>query len=353
MEEDYKTDVVLKSEKEEYEKFIKEQENCDFQQCRAWAKLKECWENEIIIIKDNNKNILATMSILIRKIPILGNLMYVPRGPIGNIEDEEILTEITKEMKKIAKKYKAFVVIIEPNIEKSNKNFTQMVQKLGFKVNSNAIKFDQEIQARHNFRLNLENKTEEKIFQNFSSKTRYNIRLATKKGVIIKEKRKDGLDEFYELMEETGRRDDFRIRSREYFERILDEFKQEVKIYIAYYNEKPIATIMPILYGNKMWYLYGASGNEHRNLMPNYLLQWEMIKIAIKNKCKIYDFRGVSVEKKENDGLYRFKKSFGGDFVELIGEVYMEFSPIRYKLFKIGKKIFCNLRYFVYKLENK
>lgn len=281
-----------------YEEFIKKEELCDFQQSREWAKVKEFWKNEIVIVKDENKNIIASMSILIRKLPIFGNIMYVPRGPIGNIYNEEVLLKLTNKIRKVARKYKAFVIIIEPNVKKENEEFANLVKKLGYKINSKAVKFEQEIQARHNFRLNLENKTEEEIFKNFSSKTRYNVRLAIKKGVVVQEKNEEGIEEFYELMKETGRRDNFRTRPKEYFEKILKEFPYQTKIYIAYYENEPISAIMPIIYGRKMWYLYGASSNKHRNLMSTYLLQWEMIKLAIKNNCKVYDFRGVSVEKR-------------------------------------------------------
>ncbi len=260
---------------ESYEEFIKKEDLCDFQQSREWAKVKEFWKNEIVIVEDENKSIIASMSILIRKLPIFGNIM-----------------------KEVAKKYKAFVIIIEPNVKKENKEFSSLVKKLGYKINSKAIKFDQEIQARHNFRLNLEDKTEDEIFKNFASKTRYNVRLSGKKGVIVEEKNEEGIDEFYELMKETGKRDNFRTRPKEYFEKILKEFPYQTKIYIAYYENEPISAIMPIIYGNKMWYLYGASSNKHRNLMSTYLLQWEMIKLAIKNNCKVYDFRGVSIEKR-------------------------------------------------------
>lgn len=84
-----------------------------------------------------------------------------------------------------------------------------------------------------------------------------------------------------------------------------------MKVLLAYYDGKPISGVIPIFYGNKTWYLYGASSNEHRNLMPNYLLQWEMIKLAISRHDDIYDFRGVSGVVDENHpqyGLYRFKK---------------------------------------------
>ncbi len=210
---------------EKYEEFIKEQDLCDFQQSIKWANVKEFWKNEIIIIHDEQKYIIATASILIRKVPLFGSLMYVPRGPIGNIEKEETLVKLTQEIRKIAKRYKAFVIIIEPNIKKENLQFQKLAKKLGYHINSKAVKFEQEIQARHNFRLNLENKTEEEVYESFSSKTRYNIRLASKREVIIKQKGKEGIPEFFELMKQTGIRDHFRIRPKEYFEKIFKEFR--------------------------------------------------------------------------------------------------------------------------------
>lgn len=276
---------------EAYEKFIQNHDLCDFQQSMRWGSVKEYWTNEVIALQNSKGDIWASMSILIRKVPLFGNLMYVPRGPIGDVHNEAILQELTIQLRKLARKYKAFVVILEPNVKKEDKEFAKLAKKLGYQIYSEAVNFHQEIQARHNFRLRIENKTEEELFQNFSSKTRYNVRLAMKKGVTVKERKEEGLDEFYKLMQATGKRDHFRIRPKEYFQTILREFPEEASIYIAYYQEEPIAGIMPICYGNKMWYLYGASGNEHRNCMATYLLQWEMIKIAKSHHCKTYDFR--------------------------------------------------------------
>ena len=79
---------------------------------------------------------------------------------------------------------------------------------------------------------------------------------------------------------------------------------EHMKVLMAYHDGQPISGVIPIFYGNKTWYLYGASSNQHRNLMPNYLLQWEMIKMAIARKDDIYDFRGVSGVVDENHPQY-------------------------------------------------
>ena len=133
------------------------------------------------------------------------------------------------------------------------------------------------------------------------------------------------------------------IRPLEYFEKMYDELGEHMKLMMAYTEEgEPISGIIDIMYGNKIWYLYGASSNEHRNLMPNYLLQWEMVKYAIQNKKDVYDFRGVSGivdESHPQYGLYRFKKGFGAEFTEFIGELYIPFKPIVYWVYKIADKL--------------
>jgi superfamily II DNA or RNA helicase len=111
-----------------------------------------------------------------------------------------------------------------------------------------------------------------------------------------------------------------------------------------------------ILYGDKVWYLYGASSNEHRNLMPNYLLQWNMMQWAIENNCRVYDFRGVSGDISEDNphyGLYRFKKGFNGEFTEFIGEMSIVYRPAMMQLAKTGEKAFRTMNRVRFKLQNR
>ena len=199
------------------------------------------------------------------------------------------------------------------------------------------------------FRLDIKDKTEEEVMAGFHQKWRYNIRLAGRKGVVIKEGTREDLKDFHKIMIETGNRDGFITRPLEYFEKMYDNMVPggHMKLLMAYYEDKPISGVIPIFYGNKTWYLYGASSNQHRNLMPNYLLQWEMIKMAIARHDDIYDFRGVSGVVDENHpqyGLYRFKKGFGATFTEFVGEVYIPFKPFTYSLYKFSEKTFRNLR---------
>lgn len=349
--------VTDEKSKQEYKEFLEKHERCNFQQSPEWARVKSSWKNEIVLAEDENGKIVGSLSILIRKIPIFGNIMYSSRGPVCDIHDEKVLRELTEGAKELAKKYNAIVLKIEPDIESKDTEFRNIVEKIGYKIKDDAKNFREEIQPRYVFRLNIKDKTEDEIFAGFHQKTRYNIRLATKKGVTIKEGTREDLKDFHRIMVETGARDGFIIRSLEYFEKMYDELAPDhMKLLMAYYDGKPISGVIPIMYGNKTWYLYGASSNEHRNLMPNYLLQWEMIKMAIARKSDIYDLRGVSGVVDENHpqyGLYRFKKGFGAEFTEFIGEIYIPFKPLKYNLYKFSEKTFRQLRGLKTKFKKK
>ena len=334
-----------KTDEEEYTKFLENHERCNFQQSLEWAKVKTSWKSEVILAEDSDKKIIGSLMVWIRKIPFFGNIMYSARGPVCDIHNMEVLQQLAEGAKELAKKYDAIVLRIEPDIKSDDEEFKNIMLQLGFLIKDDAKNFRDEIQPRYVFRLNTKGKTEDEIFKAFHQKTRYNVRLATKKGVTVKDGTREDLKDFHKIMITTGIRDGFITRPLEYFEKMYDELGPEhMKILMAYYNGEPISGVIPIMYGNKTWYLYGASSNEHRNLMPNYLLQWEMIKIALNRKSDIYDFRGVPGIADDSNGLYRFKKGFGAEYTEFVGEVYMPFKPLMYKSYKTSEKVFRNLR---------
>ena len=327
----------------EYQEFLEKHEKGHYAQSLEWAKIKNEWQNEVIIIRDNQGNIKGSMSILIRKLPYINqSLMYSPRGPVCDIDDEETFKKLIEEADILAKKYKSFMLKMDPDILASNQTFKNMAKKYGFKVEEKIKDVNTLLQPRYVFRLDLKGKTEEEVFNSFHSKTRYNIRLATRKGVKLREGTKCDLDEFQKILETTGSRDGFYIRKKEYFEKFFDSFDEKhLKLVFAEYENKPISCVLNIFYGNKEWYLYGGSLNEHRNLMSTYLLQWEMIKQAIERNMDCYDFRGVCAtdETHYNEGLYRFKKGFNADFVEFM-DMHKIYNPVIYFLFeKCGYKL--------------
>lgn len=337
--------LETKVDEAEYTRFLENHERCNFQQSLEWARVKTSWKREVILAEDSSKKIIGSLMVWIRKIPFFGNIMYSARGPICDIHNVDVLKQLTDGAKVLAKKYNAIVLRIEPDIESSDTRFKDIMFGLGYLIKDDAKNFRDEIQPRYVFRLDIKDKNEDEIFKEIHQKTRYNIRLATKKGVTIKDGNKEDLKDFHKIMVTTGIRDGFITRPLEYFEKMYDELGSEhMKILMAYYDGKPISGVIPIMYGNKTWYLYGASSNEHRNLMPNYLLQWEMIKIALNRKSDMYDLRGVPGIADNSNGLYRFKKGFNAKYTEFVGEIYMPFKPLVYNIYRFSEKAFRTLR---------
>ena len=127
----------------------------------------------------------------------------------------------------------------------------------------------------------------------------------------------------------------------------MDELGDHARLYMAYYEGEPVGGAVCLHWGDKVWYAYGASSNKHRDAMPNYLVQWEMIQWATALGCRIYDFRGVSGDLDETKpvyGLYRFKKGFNGEFTEFLGELTLVTKPLMHFLLSRALKMYTRLR---------
>ncbi len=122
--------ILEEKDKEAYTKFLEEHKRCNFQQSLEWGRVKSFWKNEVVLAKDSHQNIIGSISILVRKIPIFGYLMYASRGPVCDIHNVEVLTQLTQGIKELAKKYKAMVIKIEPDIKSDDKEFRKIVETL-------------------------------------------------------------------------------------------------------------------------------------------------------------------------------------------------------------------------------
>jgi len=331
----------------EYEEFVMSHPKGHFMQSRDWGYVKDNWTWEGIISRGADGKIRGAMAVLIRKLPVVPlTLMYAGRAPVCDIHDKEVLAELTEGAKKLAKKYRSYELKIDPDVVSSDEEFVNIMHELGYNSSDSGKDFDA-VQPRYVFRLNVEGKTEEEMLNFFHSKTRYNIRLAERKGVEVKLCGKEMTEKFAEIMLETGLRDGFVVRKAPYFNKILDKLGENARLYMAFHEGEAIAGTLAIYYGDKVWYLYGASSNESRNVMPNYLLQWNMIQWSLEKKCRIYDFRGVSGDISEDNplyGLYRFKKGFNGDFTEFVAEMNYIFSKPIYASVNYAQRVYRKLR---------
>lgn len=339
--------ILNKENKEEvkkYKEFVDNFSSTSLMQSMNWADVKKGWESEYVYLEEDGKIVMA-MSLVIRKIIGSKSMIYAPRGPVGDVYDIQKVKKITEEVDKIAKKYNAFVFRFDPERYYDEK-LEEMYVKEGYKVRNRKFGKNELIQPRYNMILNISGKTEEEVFKGYSEKTRYNVRVAKRKGVTVRYSRDvEDLKTFYNLYVVTGIRDKIASRPYDYFERMLNTFDENhMRIYIAEFESEALSAAIAINYGKKTFYLYGASSNEKRNLMPNYLMQQEMIEWAIETGCDLYDFGGVFILDKSN-GLYKFKEGFCRQegVTEFIGEIDKVYNRFWYfaftKLVPIYQKI--------------
>lgn len=325
-----------KKEVEKYKKYIDNSDFARLTQAIEWGDVKPGWKKEVVYIEDNGQ-ITASMLLLIQSMKIGGyNMMYAPRGPVCDISDIDTVNKLLKEAEPLAKKYKACMVKFDYPAE-----YTDELNKLylsnGFKTSGKNPDHDELIQPVHEAVLELNGKTYDELMKGFAEKTRYNIRLSGRKGVEVNYfHSKEALKIFYELYEITTKRDKIGRRAFEYFENMLNAYdEQHLRIYIASHEGQNLSAAIAIKYGPEMFYLYGASSNEKRNLMPNYAMQSEMIKWAIEKNCKLYNFGGILHLDKDN-GLYKFKIGFCKEegITNYIGEIDKVYNKPMYMMYR-------------------
>lgn len=320
----------------EYEHFAKKHPNGSIMQSVGWHNVKNNWGHEVVVSRDDSGKIIGGASVLVQKIPMLRTaLLYCPRGPVCDYNNFAVMRDLKAGVDRLAKKYDAYSFKMDPDILDSEDTLISKLMGMGFSRFKGGDGFET-IQARFNYRLHLMDRTEEELFANLTQKTRYNTRIAMKKGVEIRVVGEEYLDDFMRIMQTTGERDSFSVRPRSYFARMLQSLGEHCRLYMAFYQGQPVSGAITTNYAGKTCYIYGASDNVHRNVMPNYLIQWEMIRWAVETGCSVYDFQGVSgnIEDESNPlyGLYRFKKGFNGTLEELAGEFDYLYRPKTAKL---------------------
>ena len=334
----YTTRIINIKEKARYNTFVQDHPKGHFLQTWEWGEVKRGmgWQPLPLVLEEDG-NIIASLLILKKRLPLPGMnkcIFYAPRGPVVDIASEELCQALFSGAERVAKDHGAVFLKIDPDVPTSNSEFKNILQNCKFQKNETGLDFAG-VQPAFVFQLDI-SPSAVKLLENMHSKTRYNIRLAKKKGVIIKEAQgKEDLAAFYAILQETSERDKFLIRGYEYFEMIWDQMVENgmAKVFLAEFQGRVVSATLALILGKKTWYLYGASSNDYRNVMPNYLIQWEMIRWAQEQGCKIYDFRGVSGDLDEANplyGLYRFKKGFNGDLVEFVGDWDRVYSPALY-----------------------
>lgn len=303
----------------------------------------------------------ATAQILFRRLPLGLSLAYIPKGPVVDWANLAQCCALFSIIHTEAKKRRAILLKVEPTValgathlqsfdhtqDKSASHLDSEVAKaaINFLTQAGFTPADT-IQPRTSLVIDL-NGDEAAILAAMKQKTRYNIRLAEKKGVTVRQGSAADVATFHQLALVTAARDGFGVHSLDYYQAAYTLFSpHHCALLIAEFAKEPLAALMAFSQGQAAYYFYGASANEGRQLMPAYLLQWEAIRWAKSQGCTHYDLWGIpdadptTLEaqfEQRHDGLwgvYRFKRGFGGQWVQSIGAYDYVYNPLLYQFYK-------------------
>jgi peptidoglycan pentaglycine glycine transferase (the first glycine) len=341
--------VVTQDQRERYDAAVAASPLADVMQSYGWGEVKRAsgWQPLRLLAEDDSGLVRGACSIL-RTHPARGvpPLLYAPRGPVLDYGDTEALGALVEGIRERAGT--GFMFKCDPPIENGS-DATRALEKADFRrVQSGAFGG---VQPTAVMIVDLTPGLD-KVLEGFKPKWRYNIRLAERKGVTIREGTRDDIGPLYAILQETARRDGFVVRARSYFEKMWDELHPHgmLKIFMADFAGAPIAGILLTCMGERVIYTYGASANEHRNVMPNHLIQWTAIRWAAEHGFRVYDFRGVSPVRngapvtEHIAGLNRFKEGFGARYVEYAGEFDLSFRPAWYAIWRSAAPTAIKLR---------
>lgn len=329
---------------EELDSFIKsaaDTRGAEFLQSWRWGEILKAEGVEVLRVgvRSTGGEILAAATIIKRPLPGGYAYWYSPRGAVfkpGLAEEKSRALEnfLYEEIRKIDSG--AIFLRIEPEeLKESEKDASAMSNGLKTASDRFKIKKTLDLQPKQTLILNLAD-SEEELLKRLHQKTRYNISLAAKKGVEIKEGSAADFSEFWRLMNLTGARDNFRLHGVEHYRNLLTP-SDFIKLFFASYNGKNIAAGLFCFWGGRATYLHGASDNEFRNVMAPYLLQWSVIKKAKESGYKYYDFFGI--DEKKWPGVTRFKLGFGGRIENYPGTYDVIFHPVLYSLYEFVRKL--------------
>jgi peptidoglycan pentaglycine glycine transferase (the first glycine) len=308
-------------------------------QSHAWGELKARFGWRVYRVALEK----AQAQVLYRSLPGgLGTIAYVPKGPVVDYANEDALREFLEAIKSQSRQRRAVCLKIEPDMEDSP-GLAKQLHALGFRPSPQAV------QPRRTLLVDL-NDESEAVLGRMKSKTRYNIRLAGRKGVTVRQGTERDLPAIYQLMEWTAERDGFGIHTYDYYEMAYHLFVGSGQgcFLLAEYEGQLLAALVAFAFGDTACYMYGASSDGHRNRMPTYLLQWKAMQWAKDRDCRTYDLWGVPDEAEEvleaefterHDGLwgvYRFKRGFGGRLVRSVGAWDLVYAPVRYRLYTLA-----------------
>jgi len=323
----------------QWDAFISASPSGHLLQSLGWGELQASagWHPLRLALWDTQREQIVAAAQVLRRTPLhlplaLGHLAYIPKGPVFDCSSHDVsylVQTFFSQLHSILIKQGALALQAEFACEVESQDSKLLIRDL------DAMHF-QQVQAIQPGRTILLDLTpdEDTLRANMKEKWRYNIRLAGRRGVQIRvAETVEDVQNWYGLLQTTSIRDRFGIHTLEYYLRAWQIFapRKQARLFLAHYNGQPLAGIFVGLMAKQAVYLYGASSNEQRQLMPNYLLQWEAIRWAKQAGAVTYDFWGIPETDEQSEamaGVYRFKSGWGGRIVRFLGNYECLYHPL-------------------------
>ncbi|MCX7853298.1 MAG: peptidoglycan bridge formation glycyltransferase FemA/FemB family protein [Caldilineales bacterium] len=312
-----------------WDAFVQRHPHGHILQMSGWGRLKRAfgWQDVRLALCEGD-TLQAGAQLLLRRHPRLPFLpavaAYAPKGPLVDWQDEAQVRTLLQALRRFCRRRGVLLLRIEPEIP-DDPTLAARLRRLGFRPSRS-------VQPRTTVWVDLE-ADDETLLARMHSKWRYNVRLAARKGVTVREGGADDLATFTTLMAITGQRQGFGVHEPAYYRLFWELFAPtgHAVLLLAEHEGHALAGLLIGQAAGRAWYLYGASGDEGRQLMPNHLLQWEAMRWARSHGCRVYDLWGVPDEVAEHPdapipepatglwGVWRFKRGFGGRVVRYLG----------------------------------
>lgn len=307
-------------------------------QSYEWGEFRE--KSGIKVVRRgvfDGEKLIAGFQLTIHKIPKTSfTIGYLPKGEFPT-------NELLGELQKIGKEEKCIFIQLEPNIIRNKEKETN-IRELGLKPAAHPLF------TKFTFLLDL-TKSEEDLLAAMHPKARYNIKVAKKHTVEVKEDNsQEAFEEYWRLTEETTKRQGFYAHTKRYhklqwetFSHDTDTKKLTSHLFTATYDGKILTTLLFFVFHDTLYYPYGASSNEHRNVMHSNLAMWEGILFGKKLGLKKFDMWGALGQEPDTKdpwyGFHNFKEKFGPEHIEFLGSYDLVINKPLYHAYKVADKL--------------
>ncbi len=336
----------------------------------GWQPLYLVWDEEQCLVLSNQSSVISyqlpdttkikAAAMVLKKTVIAGGfaarlcLLYCPKGPNLDWNDAPLRKRVLDDLERLARQQGAIFLKLDPDVVlgtgvPGTETDVPVPRYEGTEPGGEAVRADllrrgwqfseEQIQFKNTVLLDV-SVPEEEMLARMKQKTRYNARLAAKKGVTARAGTQADWPMLYKMYAETSARDGFVIRDEGYYQTVWGLFqskienpKSEIPLaepLIAEVEGEPVAALVLFAFAGRAYYVYGMSRETHRDKMPNYLLQWEAMKWAQARGCSVYDLWGAPDVFDERDsmwGVFRFKEGLGGQVARTLGA--WDFVPNR------------------------